>query len=55
MMACDASPTRSVPPMQAVDHPPVYYALFHSSIHLPQNDPPFLSKSPTPTPIYIFV
>ncbi len=51
----DAPPTAPVPPAVAVDHPPVCYALFHSSIHLPQDDPPMSFQFQTPHPIYIFV
>jgi hypothetical protein len=50
-----ASPTAPAPPAVAADHPPVYYALFHSSIHLPQNTPPYPIQIQTPHPIYIFV
>jgi len=50
-----ASPTAPAPPAVAADTPPVYYALFHSSTHNPQNTPPMSFQIQTPHPIYIFV
>jgi hypothetical protein len=50
-----ASPTAPVPPAVAADTPPVYYALFHSSKHLPQKHPPYPIQILHPHPIYIFV